>query len=155
MEPKAKRYSIVLISSSGEDQSTIQMQYTKDAQGCVTDVCARMQYGGKEYIGKGTDDYGIDAIADLQQQLPEGILLKCCLACKHGNLCPVGNAQNEVFCIKDTVPKEPRDLWYYTEDPKERAQRSRGYFDRCHHFAPQSKGYYTYNDFIYYLTDRM
>ena len=82
-------------------------------------------YDGKEYWGRGNDHLWIDAFADLQKKLPEGVTIKCCLTCRHGNLCPVGNAPNEVFCTKDVLITQKSDLYFYTEDEAECEKRSR------------------------------
>ena len=108
-------------------------------------------FEGKEYWGHGSDYLWIDAFADLQRQLPEGVLLKCCLTCRHGNLCPVGNNVNEVFCTKDVLITQKSDLYVYTEDDKEREKRSRQYCALCEDYQPQTEEYFTYNDFWYFL----
>ena len=109
------------------------------------------KYDGKEYWGYGKDHLWIDAFADLQRKLPEGVLLKCCLTCRHGNLCPVGNDVNEVFCTKDVLIAQKSDLYFYTEDNAERAKRSKQYCDLCGDYQMQSEDYYTYNDYLYFL----
>ena len=106
------------------------------------------KYNDKQYWGHGKDYLWIDAFADLQRQLPDGVLLKCCLVCKHGNLCPVGNNVNEVFCTKDVLIRQKSDLLYYTEDDKERAMRSRPYCGLCENYQPQTDDFYTYNDYL-------
>lgn len=108
-------------------------------------------FEGKEYWGHGRDYFWIDAFADLQRQLPEGVLLKCCLTCRHGNQCPVGNNVNEVFCTKDVLITQKSDLYYYTEDHKEREKRSRQYCSSCDDYQPQTDEFYTYNDYLYFL----
>lgn len=109
------------------------------------------KYDGKEYWGHGSDYLWIDAFADLQRQLPEGVFLKCCLTCRHGNMCPVGNDKNEVFCTKDVLITQKSDLYFYTEDDREREKRSKQYSDSCEDHEPQSDGFYTYNDYLYFL----
>ena len=108
-------------------------------------------FEGKEYWGHGCKHFWIDAFADLQRQLPEGIVLKCCLTCRHGNLCPVGNYENEVFCTKDVSITQKSDLYFYTEDDEEREKRSREYCCLCEDYQPQTDSFFTYNDFLYYL----
>ena len=108
-------------------------------------------YAGAEYWGRGSDYLWIDAVADLQRQLPENVLLKGCLTCRHGNLSPVGNGVNEVFCTKDVLVTQKSDLYFYTEDGAERAKRSRQYFDVCEDYQPQTDDFYTYNDYLDWL----
>lgn len=119
-----------------EQQSTVHV-------GCTFD--------DKDYWGHGSDYLWIDAFADLQRQLPEGVFLKCCLTCKHGNLCPVGNDRNEVFCTKDVLITQKSDLYFYTEDDGEREKRSRQYCGLCEDYQPQTNDFYTYNDYLYEL----
>lgn len=114
-------------------------------------VIVSCNYDGKEYRGYGSDYLWIDAFADLQKQLPAGVFLKCCLTCRHGNLCPVGNEFNEVFCTKDVLITQKSDLYFYTEDRDERDKRSRKYCDLCEDYQPQSDDFYTYNDYLYFL----
>ena len=106
---------------------------------------------GTEYWGHGSDCLWIDAFADLQRHLPEGVLLKCCLTCRHGNLCPVGNQPNAVFCTKDILITQKSDLYFCTEDDIERNKRSRQYCDLCVDYQPQADAFYTYNDYLYFL----
>ena len=105
-------------------------------------VCLR--YGDQDYLGVGSDDYWMDAFADLQKHLPQGVTLKCCLTCRHGNLCPTGNNIDEVFCTQDVSITQKSDLYFYTEDPTQRETRRRGSTDHCGNFEPQSERYYTY-----------
>ena len=119
-----------------EQQSTVNV-------GCTFD--------DKDYWGHGSDYLWIDAFADLQRQLPEGVFLKCCLTCKHGNLCPVGNDRNKVFCTKDVLITQKSDLYFYTEDDGEREKRSRQYCGLCEDYQPQTNDFYTYNDYLYEL----
>ena len=108
-------------------------------------------FEGKEYWGHGSDYLWIDAFADLQRQLPGGVLLKCCLTCRHGNLCPVGNNVNEVFCTKDVLITQKSDLYFYTEDDREREKRSKQYCDLCEDYQSQTDDFYSYNDYLHYL----
>lgn len=115
-------------------------------------VSAGVEYAGKRYWGDGRDDYlWIDAIALLQKNLPEGVIIKGCITCCHGNLCPVGNGPDEVFCTKDVVIHEKSDLFFYTEDPGERDKRSRRFFHTCEDWKAQSEDFYTYSDYLDHL----
>lgn len=145
------QYNVTLVTKFREQKNIVRILQILDDDGNTTEVRASMYYNNKEYFGVGTDYFWIDAIADLQKQLPNNVILKCCIACKHGSLCPVGDNLNEVFCVKDICPKQKSDLFFYTEDENERTKRSREYFSQCENFKPQEKNYYTYNDFYYYL----
>lgn len=124
------------------DKESLEQQLTVNV-GCTFD--------DKDYWGHGSDYLWIDAFADLQRQLPEGVFLKCCLTCKHGNLCPVGNDRNKVFCTKDVLITQKSDLYFYTEDDGEREKRSRQYCGLCEDYQPQTNDFYTYNDYLYEL----
>ena len=107
-----------------------------------------IKYNGQELWGRGEDYLWVDAFADLQKQLPQDVKIKCCLTCRYGNMCPVGNKPDEIFCVKDVLVKQKSDLFFYTEDDAEREKRSRGYTHVCDAYQPQSKDYYTYNDYL-------
>lgn len=114
-------------------------------------VIVQLEYAGRDYLGFGTDDYWIDAFADLQKQLPDGVKLRCCLTCRHGNLCPTGMLMDELYCTKDVTITRKQDLYFYTEDPSQRSLRLRGYTDLCEDHQPQSADFYTYNDYLNFL----
>lgn len=110
-----------------------------------------IKYKGQELWGRGKDDLWVDAFADLQKQLPQDVTIKCCLICRHGNLCPVGNKPDEFFCTKDVLIKQKSDLFFYTEEETEREKRSRGCTCVCGEYQPQTEDCYTYNDYLDYL----
>ena len=101
-----------------------------------------LRLGGTAYVGHGDEtEY---ALYDLAKQLPEGCTLRCCLTCRHGHFCPVGDQDNELFCVTDFEPKQKADLYHVTEDEQERASRSRMLFGICEGWEAQSDEYYTY-----------
>ena len=108
-------------------------------------------YNGKELWGHGTDYLWMDAFADLQRQLPQDVIMKCCLTCRHGNMCPVGNQPDELFCTKDVSITQKSDLHFFTEDDAERTRRIRQYTDLCDDYVHQSDDHFTYNDYLYHL----
>jgi len=79
--------------------------------------------------------------------LPADWKIKSCLSCRYGHFCPVGNADNELFCVTEFEPKEVSDLWPVTEDYDERRKRSRSLFHLCDQYIEQSDDYFTYNDY--------
>lgn len=115
-------------------------------------ITVYIKYQNKDYLGCGNDSLWVDAFADLQKKLPTDVTLKCCLSCRHGNMCPVGNQPNELFCTKDVHIAQKSDLFFYTEDYAEREKRSKKYTDVCENYQPQSEECYTYTDYLYYLT---
>lgn len=115
-------------------------------------VAAGVCWGGTRYLGDGTDDFlWIDAIADLQKKLPAGITIRACLTCRHGNLCPYGNAPKEVFCLKDVEVSGKMDVAALCDDPKAWESRKKSYFDCGDCWAETSDDFYTYNDFADFL----
>lgn len=148
---KRYQYDVILVTPCGKQKNVVTILHELDNDGNTTEVSAYIRYHNKDYFGNGTDYLWIDAIADLQKKLPEDVMLKCCVACRHGSLCPVGNSENEVFCVSDISPKDKSDLFFYTEDENERTKRSREYFNQCENFESQKGNYYTYNDFYYHL----
>lgn len=97
------------------------------------------------YEGRGGDTR--EALIHLARQLPRGYGLRACLSCRHGHFCPVGNGDNEIFCVSDFSPQRKEDLYQVTEAPAQRAARRRRLLDCCQRYQPQSPDCYTYNDF--------
>jgi len=153
-------YKLTLNTLKGDEQVDVRVGCYDEEVYCdgvlekEPTVNVGMKYAGEEFWGHGSDELWIDAFADLQRQLPEGVSIKCCLTCRHGNLCPVGNVNNELFCLKDVVTQQKSDLYYYTEDESERKKRTRQYCHLCEDFRPQSEEYYTYNGFLDYLLQK-
>ena len=114
-------------------------------------VSVGIKYGEKEIWGHGKDFLWVDAFADLQKKLPDNVKIQCCLTCRHGNMCPVGNKPGELFCTKDVIITQKSDLFFYTEDDAERISRSRDCTNVCEKYEEQSKDYYTYNDYLNYF----
>ena len=86
------------------------------------------------------------ALIKFAKELPVGWSIKSCLSCRYGHFCPIGNADNELFCVTEFEPKEISDLWQVTEDCEERKQRSRNLFYLCEQYIPQASDYFTYSD---------
>lgn len=106
----------------------------------ATSVC--IELNGQVLEGCADDtEYALKRLAE---QLPEGCRLRCCLSCRHGHFCPVGDADNKLFCVTDFEPQQKSDLYHVTEDEQERARRSRSLFHVCEAFKPVSEEYYIY-----------
>lgn len=114
-------------------------------------VSVGIKYAEKEFWGHGKDYLWADAFADLQKKLPDDIRIQCCLTCRHGNMCPVGDKLGELFCTKDVIITQKSDLFFYTEDEVERANRSRDCTNLCDGYQEQTSDYYTYNDYRFYF----
>lgn len=89
-----------------------------------------------------------DVLIKFAKNLPVGWNIMSCLSCRYGHFCPVGNADNELFCVTEFEPKEISDLWQVTEDDSERSKRSRNLFHLCEHYLPQASDYFTYSDYL-------
>lgn len=114
----------------------------------VSKMTIKTRFEGKEITAVGTYYPFEDAYADLQNKLPKNVKLLGCVSCRHGNLCPVGNRIDEVFCTKDVLITCKSDLFFYTEDEAETKKRSREYTDFCDDYAPTEDGVFTYNDYL-------
>lgn len=156
-----KKYDceIYLDTPAGETSVPVHIIYTEDTEdepNIVKNIpiaSVGIEFDKEAFWGYGKNYFWQDAFADLQKKLPENVKLKCCLTCKHGNMCPVGNFQNELFCTKDVLITQKSDLFFYTEDEQERKKRHRKYTDICSDFAYQSEDYFTYNDWLYILNE--
>ncbi len=144
--------SITLSTPKGDKVHNATIIYN-DENVCSNElnISLGIHYEGEDYFGVGKDYLWVDAFADLQKKLPEGVLLKCCMTCRYGNMCPVGNSPDEIFCTNDVEIKEKSDLFFYTEDAEERLKRVRSYTDICDKYQQQSSEHYTYNDYLYYF----
>lgn len=147
---KSIQEHITLLSSTDIIIVPIKISYD-DGEDATNPVEINLTYNGVIYQGKGTDYLWVDAFADLQNRLPHGIKLACCMTCRHGNMCPYGNEENQLFCTKDLVissKEDMIDLFNNTDPFAERVVSSMKY---CEEFIYQSNHSYTYNDFLYHL----
>lgn len=110
-------------------------------------VTIEIIYNDVKYIGVGKELNWVDAFADLQKKLPNGVVLKCCMSCKYGNLNLYGNIPNQVICSKNISSKDDLLEYLYTGDYNQNEQKST---DVCENFDLANKEYYTYNDFLCY-----
>ena len=144
--------TVNIITDKGTDTLDIVISFDNDDLDEVNEVTIRTNYNGEEITAIGSRYPFEDAYAELQRKLPENVRLAACVACRFGNMCPVGNAIDEVFCTSDVDISEKSDLYYYTEDEAERSKRSRHFSDFCADFQPQEEDVFTYNDYYSYLT---
>ena len=152
---KVLQGKVPLLTSNGKTMVPIEITYDD------SEVIANLQsestllFNKIEYKGYGADFLWTDTIADLQTKLPIDVKLACCMTCRHGNMCPYGNIENELFCTKDitiTSKEDMLDLFDQTNPFEERAVAS---LDFCEDFVYQSDDYYTYNDYFYQLSRKM
>ena len=136
---------ITLRSQTNEISLPVKISYTD------TEVEITLKYNNIEYCGTGMDYLWVDAFADLQRKLPHGTLLACCMTCRHGNMCPYGNKENQLFCTKNVLLTSKDDVIELIDKDTSFFDRAVTTIDFCDDFRYQSDDYYTYNDFLYRL----
>ena len=77
---KSIQEHITLLSPTDIIIAPIQINYDND-EDAANPVEINLTYNGVIYQGKGTDHLWVDAFADLQNRLPHGIKLACCMTC--------------------------------------------------------------------------
>ena len=117
----------------------------RDDENMNVTISTIIQEEARSYQAETTEE----ALIQLAKSLPERWHIKSCISCRYGHFCPVGNYDNELFCVTDFTPKEPRDLWHVTENDGERKSRSRTLFDCCDYYKEQAEDYFTYSDYYY------
>lgn len=113
-----------------------------------------LYYNGIEYKGFGLDYLWTDTLADLEMKLPENVKLACCMTCQHGNMCPYGNIENQLFCTKDIRINSKEDMCNLFDQTAPFEARSVASLDFCDDFVCQSDDCYTYNDYSYQLNKK-
>ena len=151
---KTLQCNIPLLTPAGTVMAPIKITYDRKEVIAVPKSEITLIYNGVEYSGSGSDYLWTDTFADLQTKLPENVKLACCMTCRHGNMCPYGNVENELFCTKELIITGKEDvcnLFDQTDPFEERAVAS---LDYCDDFICQSDEYYTYNDYLYQLSKK-
>jgi len=90
------------------------------------------------------------AVINLQNALPSNISVACCQSCRHGNFCPYGDQDNEIFCLKDMIFNNKSEVCdFFSENRNSLNSRSRRLLEFCTDYKPISHNeYYTYNDWM-------
>ena len=156
---KQYKYEITLMTPIGEEKTEVNIvcheedMYYQGKLEKAPIVNVGIKYEDKEFWGHGKDYLWVDAFADLQKQLPDGVIIKCCLSCRHGNLCPYGNRPGELFCTKDLIINSKEDMCNLFDNSETHAiyERTKNITDSCSEYSLQSDDYYTYNDYLYHL----
>ena len=146
---------IPLLTPNGKTMVPIEITYDDSESIANPQSEITLLYNGMECKGYGADYLWTDTLADLQMKLPKDVKLACCMTCRHGNMCPYGNKENELFCTKDitiTSKGDMLDLFDQTNPFEERAVASLNF---CEDFAYQSDDYYTYSDYYYQLSRKI
>ena len=143
--------SLHLMTCTGELTTPITVQFFSNesqiTSSNVTSMSVRLVYDESEYIGIGTIYPYMDAFANLQKQLPNGVVLKGCINCVHGNMCPYGDEPYRVYCTKQLIIAEKLDIIKHIEHNDITSQNVREYSDLCDDYCMQSPETYTYTDY--------
>ena len=141
---------ISLRSLTEQITAAVQIHYD-DSDVADTPVKISLTYNNILYQGNGKDYLWVDAFADLQRKLPDNIKIACCMTCCHGNMCPYGNVENQLFCTKDIKITDKKDMCNLFDKTNPFEERAVAALDCCDDFVYQSDYYYTYNDYLYQL----
>lgn len=156
---KVFKETVILETKQGEKRAELSLDYNGEVR-CYEvlrkqnypAVNITLEFDSQLYRGKGNDYLWIDAFAHLQKNLPEGVRLKGCLVCRHGNLCPFGNEPGRVYCTKDCEINSKEDMInLFSEEEEKILNRLRKYTHICEAFCHQSEDFYTYNDYLFQL----
>ena len=131
--------------------------YGKVGEGKLVDppsMSITLTSDGKNYWSDAICHTWEEAFAALQRGLPEGVKVKCCLTCRHGNFCPFGNKSGEIFCLKTFAPKNKSDVCDFMNNDEVYYAGSRFISDFCSDYKEQSEDYYSYNDYLYCLNKK-
>lgn len=147
---------ITLRTPNGEEKVPFQILYDGEDEDGLKPIAAHVgiKLQDQELWGHGKDYFWSDAFADLQRQLPEGVILKCCMTCRYGNMCPYGNYLNELFCTREFEIPSVEALCDWFDDAQIDARGgkySHRCADACEAYSPQSPDFETYNDYLYEL----
>lgn len=151
---KVLKREIPLLTPVGKVFATTQIVYDDAENSANPSSEITLCYNGNEYKGNGTDYLWTDTFADLETKLPADVRLACCMTCRHGNMCPYGNSENELFCTKDIRINSKEDMCNLFDQTNPFEERSVASLDSCDDFVYQSDEYYTYNDYLYQLNKK-
>ena len=148
-----------LITPTGEEETEIHIVYHEEDtyyQGELEKgptVSVGVKYNGEQLWGRGKDYLWVDAFANVQKQLPDGVLLKCCMTCQHGNMCPYGNEPGKLFCTTGLIVNSKEDMCnlFDNRENSKIFDRTKNVADSCNEYTPQSNDFYTYNDYLFHL----
>ena len=151
---KILRAVVTLLTPTGKVIVPVKLTY--DDNEVITNPKSQITllYDGVEYKGTGTDYLWTDTLADLEVKLPEDVKIACCMTCRHGNMCPYGNVENELFCTKDLKIASKEDMCNLFDQTDPFEERGVASLDYCDDFIYQSDDCYTYNDYLYQLNKR-
>ncbi len=147
MQKKENIYDLAICTDEGEKHLCVKhcTEYEEDEWNVIK-VKISTEIAGRSICLEGDDTEYL--LYRLAKMLPTGATLKSCISCRYGNFCPIGDYDNELFCVSDFEPKQKSDLYDVTEEQSEREKRSRNLFHVCGQYIPQSEEYYTYSNYL-------
>ncbi len=110
-------------------------------------------YEGKKYWSNAVCHTWEEAFATLQKGLPEGVRIKSCLTCRHGNFSPFGNKNDEILCLKNYAPKNKLDVCDLLDGDKDLFRKLRDCSFVCPDYREASEDHYAYNDYLSCLNE--
>ena len=148
-----------LLTPAGKEETEIHIVYHEEDtyyQGQLEKgptVSVGIKYNGEQFWGRGRDYLWVDAFANVQKQLPDGVLLKCCMTCRYGNMCPYGNEPGKLYCTKALIVASKEDMCNLFDNIEinKLYEREKSVADNCDEYTPQGNDHYTYNDYLYHL----
>jgi len=135
----------VYISVNGTVKSySVNVVRGYDTEGDVNSVILKVVVAGVGYESRS----GImeSAVMGLQKQLPYGIRIICCQSCRHGNFCPYGDQENEIFCLNGYAPKDKMDVVDIFNTVGHENVLKKELLFWCDDYMAMDEGHCTYND---------
>jgi len=90
---------------------------------------------------------------DIMENTPfqKNLNIACCSTCKHGNYCPLGDNDGEIFCLINYTPKDRNDVVdiYIKYSSGEISLPIYPLLHKCEQYEVMNDEYYTYNDWLY------
>ena len=134
---KKENFSLHLEASGEIRVFDAEMQFDEDAE---NDKFSAVIDGEKFELSGDTESI----FEKLSELLNGRYTIHSCFTCRHGNFCPFGDEDNEIFCVNDLQPKCKSDLFFICDNSEERNKRKRTLFDVCEDFKPCCNDFYTY-----------
>lgn len=133
-----KKYLLHLKSSSGFVIADAEYQFDEDNDLAIL----KLFIDGNIIEVSGECTEGV--FMKISRILSDRYEIHSCYTCRYGNFCPVGDRDNEIFCINDFEPKRKEDILYIFQNGEEMKKRSRTLFYICDGYKPCDDNYWTY-----------
>ena len=140
----ADTIKVIIDNREIETEIHIQRKETKHDR----TVTAALSLDGMDYVGIGKNCDVDEPLADLQNKLPDGAIIKCCVTCQYGHFCPYGSDGDTMLCIFPETISDKLDLVDLMAENKYAIKKNA---DCCENFAPAKDEFYSYNSFLRYL----